>query len=585
MSSPELLNGQLHIRAARFNKLLKHVFRMNKHGNARRILQPLLMAGVIGSAISIAAATLSVRPRVEAAARTPPIYQQADFQQSLRQLNRQLDGLASQAELEVAPPADTLAVARRISLALVGSGLSLEEVRALALISEPEQIRWWTSHLLNDRRWADYFAERLSRAWVGTNDGPFLLFRRRKFNTWLADQLAAGVGYDRIVRAMLTSDGLWTDTPPVNFITATMDEANEGRADPIRLAGRVSRSFLAQRIDCLQCHDDFLGELNFGSFTKPIDGTQEHFHQLAAFFSGTSLHDPVFKGIGEDGGAYEYQFLGSTEPVTVTPAVPFLGELLPAAGEPRVRLAEWITHPDNRAFSRATVNRVWALLFSRPLVSPVDNIPLDDSVPEVLDLLARDFATHQFDLRRLIRLIVESDAFQRSSRAEFEITLEHEQAWAIFPVTQLRPEQVAGSLFQACKLAAIDSKSSIFTRLKAFGDTQDFLKRFGDLGEDEFTTDAVTITQRLLLMNGNLVAERTKVDFVNNASSRIAALVSDDAQAVELAFLSVLNRRPTASELETFKQHLSEKRGTARTRGLGDIFWAMINSTEFSWNH
>ncbi len=551
----------------------------------RRIARWLLMTSALFVAFVIVATTLNGRPEIDVH-RVQDRRVDSDFEETLRTANIQLSDMARAATVELAPPADNLAIARRLSLALVGSGLSLEEIRALESIPADKQIDWWTDYLLSDQRWADYFAERFSRAYVGTNDGPFLLFRKRKLNTWLAEQFRdEEVGYDQIVRAMLSSEGLWTDTPQVNFVTATMDAANEGRGDPIRLAGRTSRAFLAQRIDCLQCHDDFLDELHFGDSENPIGGTQQHFHELAAFFAGTALADPVFRGIKDDGQVYKFKYLGDSEPEEVQPAVPFQSELLPVEGKPRKRLAEWVTHRENRAFSRATVNRVWALLFSRALVEPVDNIPLDGSVPAVLDTLANDFSEHGFDLRRLIRLIAGLDAFQRDSRAEFKVTTEHENAWAVFPITQLRPEQVAGRLFQACKLTALDSSSSIFTRLKAFGDSQNFLKRFGDRGEDEFQSEAVTVTQRLVMMNGNLVAERTKVDLVNNAGTRIASLVADDQCAIELIFLSVLNRTPTSPEQIEFMKYLDGKMRNTRQRAFADICWAMINSTEFSWNH
>lgn len=551
----------------------------------RRFLQPLLMLTVMLVAAGVVAATLRSRPNVRQPKAVHEPYRAAGFQNSLALANQQLLAMANEQGVERAPEAERGTIARRLSLALVGSGLSLEEMRAFSEVAEEEQIEWLTSYLLEDPRWSDYFAERLSRAFVGTNDGPFLLFRRRKFNAWLSEQLEAGVGYDVMVRQMLAAEGLWTDTPEVNFVTATMDEANEGRGDPIRLAGRTSRAFLAQRIDCLQCHDDFLGDLNFGTSDSPVDGLQEHFHALAAFYAGTTLSDPAFRGIKEDGRTYDYEYLGDSELTQVEPAVPFAAELLPPEGKPRVRLAAWVTHPDNRAFARATVNRFWALLFSRPLVSPVDNIPLDDSVPFIMDILADDFTNHRFDLKRLIRLIVQTDAFRRDSRAEFDITPEHEAVWAVFPITQLRPEQVSGSLFQACSLSSLDSSSPIVTRLKLFGEGQEFLRRFGDRGEDEFDSAAVTITQRLVLMNGNLVADRTKVDLVANASTRIAQMVSDDRQAVELTFLSVLNRLPTSPELGAFSQYLRGKSGDQRAAAVSDIYWAMINSTEFSWNH
>ncbi len=543
-----------------------------------------LVLGVGLLAITVLTASLQRRPDIE-----PPRGLQRDFTrhrfpETLQALNASFERWAADAGVEVAPRADHFTIMRRLSLALVGTGMSLEEIRAVERVSEDRQIAWWTNHLLEDRRWADYFAERLSRAYVGTNQGPFLLFRRRKFNLWLAEQLRAGTPYDRIVREMLSAEGLWTDTPQVNFITATMDQQNQ-RADPIRLAGRTSRAFLAQRIDCLQCHDDFLGELNFGTSQNPIDGRQEHFHELAAFFAGTGLPEPVFRGIREDGQPYRYKYLHSEEETTVPPRVPFYEELLPDKGKPRVRLAQWVTHPQNRAFARATANRIWALMTSRPLVVPVDSIPLQGPVPEPLDILADDFRQHGFDLRRLVRLIAMCDAMQRDSRADFEITETHEACWAAFPLSQLRPEQVAGSVMQASKLTAIDQSSSIFTRLRSFGDLQDFLKRFGDRGEDEFEADAVTISQRLVLMNGKLTRERTKKDLVNNAATRIAALVRDDARAVELAFLTVLNRYPTDVERDVFLSHLNENQGAARSRLLADIYWAMINSTEFSWNH
>lgn len=542
----------------------------------------VLVAGLVG--VSVVGATLRRRPAIEPPRDVDSPYVAADFQTTLATVNSNFAKVIEAAGVETAPPADSLAIAKRATLAMVGSGMSFEEIRALQLIPESERVRWWTSRMLEDRRWSDYFAQRLSRAYVGSANGPFLLFRRRKFNAWIAEHLARDTGYNQLAHSMISAEGLWTDTPQVNFVTATMDETNNGRGDPIRLAGRTSRVFLAQRMDCLQCHNDFLDKLNFGTQEEPVLGEQEHFHSIAAFYAGTSAKYP-FKGIAEDNEKYRFEFLGESEAREVTPSVPFRADLLPGDGKPRKRLADWVTHPENRAFSRAAVNRVWALMFSRPLVEPVDDIPIDAVVPEVLDVLAADFVAHGYSIKRLIRLIVESDAFKRESRADFEVTEAHENCWAVFPISQLRPEQVAGRLLQACSLTALDSTSSIFTQLKVFGDTQDFLKRFGDKGEDNFETDSVTIPQRLIMMNGNLVAERTKVDLVANAATRIAGMVRGDSEAVEATFLAVVNRTPSCEEYRTFIDFLRHKRGNARAQAVSDIYWALLNSTEFSWNH
>lgn len=556
---------------------------MQKH---RWIIQPLLCVLIVVAGLTVVAGSLRRRPALDRESAAAARYlNDAVFVEAVSSVNLAMASTAKAGELRTAPQADNLVIARRLSLALVGSGLSLEELRAFELVPPEKQIGWWTNHLLDDPRWSDYFAERFARAFVGTNDGPFLLFRRRKFNAWLSEQFREGRPYNEIVYQMLAAEGLWTDTPQVNFITATMDGAEENRCDPILLAGRVSRSMLAQRIDCLQCHDDFLGDMEFGSLDDPAPGQQEDFHALAAFFAGTGFPDNPFQGIREDGREYETELLGDTQASTIEPSVPFSTPALPVEGKPRERLAKWVTAKENRQFSRATVNRVWALMFSRPLVEPVDNIPAFAPVPETLDILAADFSAHNFDMRRLVRLIAMSDPFQRSSRANFDITADHESAWATFPVTQLRPEQVSGSILQACKLNAIDDASSIVTRLQAFGESRDFLKRFGDRGEDEFNSDSVTISQRLLLMNGNITTERTKNDLVGNASTRIATLVGDDTRAIEAAFLATLNRRPSPSETACYVEYLGEKNGKARSRALGDIYWAMLNSTEFSWNH
>ncbi len=544
-----------------------------------------LMGLVALSAATVLGATLRSRPAVGSKAGKYQFHERPDFRETLAQLNLATDNYAKRQGLTVAAPEDPLAVCRRLSLALVGSTLSLEEIRELEQIEPERRVAFWTEHLLADKRWSDYFSARIGRVVVGTHEGPFLLFRRRKFNIWLSEQLEKDQPYDKIVRQMVSSDGLWTDKPAVNFVTATMDEGNNGRADPIRLAGRTSRAFLSMRMDCLQCHDDVLQKTNFGTLDDRREGTQHDFHGLAAFYSGTAAGDPVFRGIVEDNRPYKIKYLHADEEETVTPTVPFYRELLPGDGQPRERLARWITHPENKMFARATVNRVWALMFGRALVEPVDDIPLVGDLPPMLELLADDFVQHEYKLRRLIALIASSDAFQRSSRADFEITPAHEQAWAVFPLTQLRPDQVATSIIQSCRLTAIDTNSSIFLQLKAFGEGREFVNEFGDRGEDEFDADPITITQRLLMMNGKMVSESTKVDLVANSATRIAAYVKDDDEAVKLVYLTILNRYPTDEEHAEFKAHICNKRGNERSRAVSDLAWAMLNSTEFSWNH
>ncbi len=257
---------------------------------------------------------------------------------------------------------------------------------------------------------------------------------------------------------------------------------------------------------------------------------------------------------------------------------------MPKQGLPRERLAAWVTNPENRAFSRAIVNRMWALMTGKPLVVPIDDIPLSGPYPPGLESLADDFATHGFDLRRLIRLIAHTRPFQLDSRGDQGSPTERaESSWALFPVTRLRPEQVAGSLLQATSLRTIDANSHILVRFARYQQQNEFVQRFGDRGEDEFGDAAGTIPQRLLMMNGKLINERIKNDLVGNAVSRIARLAKDDETALQVAYLCTLTREPTSEEKELFEQCLQD--AGDRSEALQDLYWALLNSSEFSWNH
>jgi hypothetical protein len=264
--------------------------------------------------------------------------------------------------------------------------------------------------------------------------------------------------------------------------------------------------------------------------------------------------------------------------------VPFQPELLPSSGTRRRQLAQWVTHPQNKAFARAAANRAWAVLFGRPLVEPVDDLAGAESTPPAIDVLANDFATHGFDLRRLFRVIAATEIFQLDSTVENAETSDLETNWAVFPLTRLRPEQVAGAMLQASSVETINADSHILTRFARFMNEREFIQRYGDLGDEEFSARSGTIPQRLLMMNGDLLHERTKEGLMT-AAGRIGMLASNDRVAVEAAFLTVLTRRPTTEEAAHFAARLAGTKGDDRGRRMADLFWTLLNTTEFAWNH
>ena len=230
----------------------------------------------------------------------------ASIQRSVAMANQVHGAYLHKMSLDCAETADWLTICRRLSLALVGNGLSLEEIRSLEQEAIENRVQIHLQNLLADSRHHHYWAERWARYLVGTDGGQFIVYRRRRFRIWLSEVIAENRPYDQIVRDLLTAEGLWTDRPEVNFYTATFD-SNDGSADPVRLAARTARVFLGLRIDCLQCHDDFLGNVNLGDELTLREGKQQDFHQLAAFFTGAKTNG--LQGIKSGDSDYHYQYL------------------------------------------------------------------------------------------------------------------------------------------------------------------------------------------------------------------------------------------------------------------------------------
>ena len=473
-----------------------------------------------------------------------------------------------------AQPADELTVLRRLSLELHGSIPSLEEIRIFEADSGPHRLERWAQRLLNDRRFADYFAERLARVFVGADKGQFVLFRRDRFHSWLADQLHENRPYDQIVRDIISEQGLWTGMPATNFVTAAVAD---GVLDRNELAGRTVRAFLGQRIDCAQCHNHPFAEWK-----------QSQFEGLAACFGQVQI---AAVGIEDNPKlTYEVEDRTTLDKREVDPAVPFDSQLLPDEGTQRQRLAAWVTNPENRRFERATVNRVWGLVFGRPWMEPVDDMPNPEpfSETDLLDVLGRDFREHNYDLKRLIGLITALQAYRLSSEHPAWDSGENAEAvdenWAAFPITRLRPEQIIGSMSQAASLKTADRNSHLLIRTIRMFREIDFVKDYGDLGDNELTDRSGTIPQALLRMNGRFSRENSATGPVS-ASGRISAMAPGTDRCLELCFLVCLTRRPTAEEYAALSPAFEGVSNDERAKAVEDVYWSLFNSPEFSWNH
>ncbi|WP_339748003.1 DUF1549 domain-containing protein [uncultured Rubinisphaera sp.] len=503
-----------------------------------------------------------------------------EFNSTVSQVNQwfrndwQVTGLAK------APPADEKILLRRLSLALHGTIPSLEELRRFEADQRPDRLQQWCREMLEDPRFADYFAERFTRAFVGTQGEPFLVFRRDRFRNWLVEQLKQNRPYNQVVQEIISQDGLWTGEPATNFMTHAV---LNGDVDENKLAGKTVRAVLGQRIDCAQCHDHPFA-----------DWKQHDFEGLAAYFGQVRLS--AFGVEDRKNQEYKVEDRITLEERTVQPEVPFQENLLPDSGTRREQLAFWSTHPANRRFSRAAVNRIWALMFGKafsegaPYYTRVDDLPDpedDEGTGTALDLLADAFVASNYNIKQLIETIAALEVYRLDSTTdEIDDSIVRQQIdhWAVFPLIRLRPEQVVGSMLQAASIKTIDQNSHLLTRTFKLINENDFLKEYGDFGADELDERAGTVPQALLRMNGKLFEESTRPSPFN-ATPRIALASGSPEHILETCFLTCLTRPPSQKEKQFFLNKWQEEKSSRWPQRTHDLYWALINSPEFSWNH
>ncbi|MCH7729208.1 MAG: DUF1553 domain-containing protein, partial [Planctomycetes bacterium] len=253
----------------------------------------------------------------------------------------------------------------------------------------------------------------------------------------------------------------------------------------------------------------------------------------------------------------------------------------------RVQLAAWLTSAENPFFARATVNRVWALLFGRGFVDPVDDMGDHNppSHPELLNELATYFVETGFDLRRLVRTLTYTKAYQLSSESAADEE-SHPALFARMAIKSLTAEQLYDCLGEAMrKREGVTTNQGRFQVNRRFDQNrQAFLTKFRAPTQGATDYEA-GIPQALTLMNGALVRQATDLGESDLLVGLEAPFFTDD-ERVDVLFLSTLSRMPREDEREKFIKYVKSGGATGdRRKALGDILWALLNSAEFVLNH
>jgi len=449
--------------------------------------------------------------------------------------------------VEPAPAADDATFLRRVSLDLIGRIPTPAEVDAYLRDRATDKRRLLVERLLASPGYARHWAAVWRHAILPQADTPQFANLGPAFEDWLRDELTAGTGHDRLARRLLT--------PAIGVpgeATLAFYAASEAR--PENLAANTARVFLGVNLDCAQCHNH-----PFARWTK------RQFWAFAAFFAAP-----------RDGRLQ----LRLPESEAVVPARVFLDAqpAWPAALEAdtgRQVLAGWVTSPDNPFFARNAVNRVWAQLFGHGLVEPLDDLSEENppSQPEVLDALARAFVESGHDVKYLFRVLTATRAYQLGSRRPAGKPDPAPELFARMPVRGLSAEQ----LYDTLRLATGEPLTAVGLEAPA---RRQFLARFH---ADRPATAQRSVLQALELMNGPRVREAL-------ATGKTLAAVADapfldSAGKVEALFLATLGRRPDKDEAAELVGLVDRAAEADRRKRLADVFWALLNSTEFSVNH
>lgn len=497
-------------------------------------------------------------------------------------IDRFLDDRLAQEQVVAAPLADDAEFFRRVSLDVAGRVPRVAALREFLADTRPDKRRRAVDDLLAGPAYVAHFA----RVWRGVmipeaDSNPEVRFLLPPFEAWLRRRLLDNIPYDRLVREILemTVDPRQADNPfqPQPGLNA-LSYYQSKQLKPENLAASTARMFLGVRIECAQCHD------------HPFDEwKQEHFWGYAAFFAGLKRDGNADAAMMQINAIEES--LGPTQleiPLqgkTVTPthfdgSQPTLG----SRDSPRRILANWMVSPENGYFARTLVNRLWGQFFGTGIVHPIDDFTAENppSHPELLDRLARMFVDSGHDLKLVIRVLTATQAYQRTSR-QTDASQTDPRLFSRMVVKGLTPDQIFDSIAQATGFREDRRRN-----MSPLGDPGSARGEFVQMFEntrDSQTETQTTILQALAMMNGRFVADATSPENSQTLAALIDFPLMTQGERIETLYMAALGRPPEAEEMTRLENYVKSGGPTGDWKqALGDVFWSLLNSSEFLFN-
>ncbi|HEY1186265.1 MAG TPA: DUF1549 domain-containing protein, partial [Gemmata sp.] len=475
---------------------------------------------------------------------------------------------------------------RRVLLDACGRMPSGAEVRTFVADTDPKKREKLVDAALARPEFTDYWALQLGDLFQNRKERDHDVRGVkgvRQFHDWLRKQVAENRPWDAIARDVLTATGASTDSPTVGYFVVTVGEQRHGENS--EAPESVAQAFLGTRIGCAKCHN------------HPLERyTQDDFYHFAAYFSRVKLErkeakaGPTTLKVSHPDQNQNKNPVGVNQPRTgqfmkPQPLDRTPGDVKPG-DDPRRALAQWITDPNNEHFTGAMVNRVWRHYMNVGLVEPVDDLRATNppTNPALWKALNKEFVDKKFDLRALMRVVLNSRAYQLSSatrpgnetdarfyshyyarRLPAEVLLD-----AISDLSGV-PEHFAGYPMGTRAVQVPDPGASSY-----------FLRAFGR--SDRVTacacerTGEVSLPAVLNLMGGETVTQKL---VAGGYVAELLAAEKDDNKALDALFLRALARPPGDSERATIKGLLKD---APRNDVYKDVLWALLNSKEFLFN-
>ncbi|MCC6589552.1 MAG: DUF1549 domain-containing protein [Bryobacterales bacterium] len=471
---------------------------------------------------------------------------------------------------------------RRVYLDAAGVLPTPEEVEQFLADTSADKREKLIDRLLERDEYVDYWAYKWS---------DLMLVSSRKLRTnamwafynWIRDSVKANKPWDQFARDIFTASGSSRQNGALNYFVL--------HKDTIDLAENVTQAFLGQRLTCARCHN------------HPLEKwTQTQYYQFANLFSRVGLKngDTAGETVIYAKVAGEINHPRLLKPLAPTPLD---GQAMPldAATDRRLHFAKWLTSPQNEYFAKNIVNRVWGAIMGRGLCHPVDDVRATNpaSNEELFDALAKDFVTNGYDIKRLIKLILNSSTYQLSSEAN-ATNQQDGIFYSRYIIRRLPAEVLLDAMSQVAGVPTAFGGFPANTRAMQLPDVRvqsQFLSSFGR--PERIICDAAersqdpSISQALHVINGDTLNK--KLADANGNLNLYLKIGLSDSRILEQLTMAAFSRYPTAQEKASILKALADSRAPAtataetardkRKQALEDMAWAMLTTKEFLFNH